>query len=79
MLGVSFKESDLRLMSGAVQAWYRHFGLAPEPRYSAMLCSSVIDRFNQGHSSVEDLTAHLIALFDGPKSMERYTTSTKAH
>lgn len=44
-----------------------------------MLCSSVIDRFNQGHSSVEDLTAHLIALFDGPKSMERYTTSTKAH
>ncbi|PKA45132.1 hypothetical protein CWR43_04890 [Rhizobium sullae] len=79
MLGASFRESDLRLMSGAVQAWYRHFGLAPDTRCSVVLCSSVIDLFKQGHGSADDLAALLIALYDGPKSVERPPTSTKAH
>ncbi|MBB3545511.1 MULTISPECIES: hypothetical protein [unclassified Rhizobium] len=63
MFVTGFLESDLAVLSQAVQSWYRHFKAKPDEKTSEVICSAAIVLFNQGHRTQEDLTRILIARF----------------
>ncbi len=53
---------DFKMMSEAVQAWYRFYELDPNDRISHVLCQAAIDFYNEGHRSSDDFAAALVSL-----------------
>ena len=58
-------DKDFRMLSEAVQAWYRYYEVDPEDRASHTLCTAAIDFFNEGYRSLDDLSTMLIGTYVG--------------
>ena len=71
MLLKPINESEFKMLSQAVQAWYRYYDIRPDPETSQVLCSAAITLFNAGHRSREDVTGHLITRFPAEAFIER--------
>jgi len=53
------------LMSKAVSAWYRHYGVGWDDNASSFLCDAAIELYSNGCRSVEMMAATLIASYVG--------------
>ncbi|CCM78143.1 conserved hypothetical protein [Rhizobium mesoamericanum STM3625] len=69
MLVRRIRDSEMAMLSRSVQTWYRHYKAKPDERASEMLCSAVIDLFNKGHHTQEELTSILITRYPGPTAI----------
>jgi hypothetical protein len=79
-LGLSVREGDLRIVSGAVQTWYRHYRVTPNEEASQVLCSTAVNLFNQGHRTQGELSTLLITKFIGKNSVRiNAPTSSSKH
>ncbi len=58
-------EQDFRMMSRAVQRWYRFYEVNPTNKASTVLCSAAIELFNGGCRSSDDMATTLIASYVG--------------
>jgi len=58
-------ETGFRLMSEAVQAWYRFYAESPENHASQVLCNAAIDLYHDGYLTVDAIAASLIGTYVG--------------
>jgi len=58
-------DEHFRMMSEAVQAWYRYYEVDPDDQASQTLCAAAIALFNDGHRSLDDLSTMLIGTYVG--------------
>jgi len=58
-------DEDFRMLSQAVQAWYRFYEVVPDDQASHTLGAAAIQFFNDGHRSVDELTTLLIGTYVG--------------
>ncbi|ANM13548.1 UNVERIFIED_ORG: hypothetical protein GGI57_005797 [Rhizobium aethiopicum] len=58
-------DKHFRMLSEAVQAWYRYYEVEPDDQASQTLCSAAIEFFNDGARSLEDVTTLLIGTYVG--------------
>lgn len=71
---------EFRLMSEAVQAWYRFYEVSPDDRASQVLCNAAIDLYNDGYRTVDDIATVLIGTYVGIWSTKiNAATSTSVH
>jgi hypothetical protein len=71
---------EFRLMSEAVQAWYRFYEVSPDDRASHVLCNAAIDLYNDGYRTVDDIATVLIGTYVGIWSTKiNAATSTSVH
>ena len=70
---------DVGLLSDAVRTWYRHNGVAPTQASTQLLCSAVVEFYNQGHKTREELTTLLIMKFDSPNALKINAPSSASH
>jgi hypothetical protein len=54
-----------RMMSEAVQAWYRFYEVRPDDRCSNVLCQAAIDLYQGGLRTVDDIATTLIGSYVG--------------
>lgn len=59
------RERDFRMLSEAVQAWYRYYEVAPDETASEKLCSAALDFFNEGYRTKDDIATMLIGTYVG--------------
>jgi len=72
--------ADFRMLSEAVQAWYRHYDVDPDEPVSAVLCSAALSLYQRGHRSVEAIASGLIGAFIGmPSTRINAPTSASVH
>jgi hypothetical protein len=58
-------DEDFRMLSEAVQAWYRFYEVDPDDQASHTLACAAIQFFNDGHRSLDDITTMLIGTYVG--------------
>lgn len=61
----SANEPNFRMLSQAVQRWYRHYGETPTDACSALLCMHAIRLYNEGVRSEELIASELIGTYVG--------------
>jgi hypothetical protein len=59
------QDEDFRILSEAVQAWYRYYEVAPDDQASHTLGAAAIGFFNNGHRSLDEITTMLIGTYVG--------------
>jgi hypothetical protein len=59
------RDKDFRMLSEAVQAWYRYYEVAPDEQASHTLCSAAIDLFNEGYRTCDGIATMLIGTYVG--------------
>ncbi|NLS08287.1 hypothetical protein HGP14_34440 [Rhizobium sp. P32RR-XVIII] len=64
------REVDFKILSQAVQGWYRHYGVPFNDESTEVLCSAAIDLYNGGHKTVGEITPRLIQAYHGLMSMK---------
>lgn len=60
------RDADFKILSRAVQAWYRHYGASVNDTRTQVLCSAAIDLYNDGHRTIEEIASRLIDTYNGP-------------
>jgi hypothetical protein len=60
------REAEFKMLSRAVQAWYRHYGASVNDTRTQVLCSAAIDLYNDGHRTIEEIASRLIDTYNGP-------------
>ncbi|OWW04701.1 hypothetical protein ATY81_01610 [Rhizobium sp. R72] len=60
------QDTDLLILSRAVQHWYLYYDIDPDDQASTLLNRAAIELFDQGHRSVEGIATMLIENFVGP-------------
>jgi hypothetical protein len=65
MLDHALSDKDFRMLSEAVQQWYRHYEVRPDERASNALCSKALDLYNEGYRTADDIATMLIGTFFG--------------
>ncbi|KAA0690946.1 hypothetical protein DTW90_29055 [Neorhizobium sp. P12A] len=74
------KPPDFRAMSEAVQNWYHYYGVPPDEQSSQFLCTAVMNLYNEGYRSVDDLATALIGTYIGISSTKvNAPTSSAIH
>ena len=58
-------ELDFRMLSLAVQHWYRHYDVAPTDHATDTLCLAAINFLRGGCQTVEEIAHKLIEAYDG--------------
>ncbi len=58
-------DHDFRMLSLAVQRWYRFYKVAPDDLASDTLCSAAIDFFKGGYRTADDIANMLIETYVG--------------
>lgn len=58
-------DPDFKMMSEAVQAWYRFYEIDPRNGLSEVLCQAAIDLYRGGHHSSDDIATALIGNYVG--------------
>jgi len=58
-------DPDFRMLSDAVQAWYRFYELPPADPASHTLCNAAIALFNEGYRTVDEIATALIGAYVG--------------
>lgn len=58
-------DPGFRMMSEAVQAWYRFYEVSPDDRATEMLSSAAIDLYNEGYRSADEIATMLIGSYVG--------------
>ena len=56
---------EFRLLSDAVQQWYRYYEVTPDEQCSSTLCNAAIDLFNRGYRTADDVATMLIGTYVG--------------
>ncbi|PZM14839.1 hypothetical protein CPY51_09015 [Rhizobium tubonense] len=69
-------EKEYRIISQAVQAWYRFYGDDWDDEASSFLCSAAIKLYNGGCRSTEDLATTLIGTYVGLAATRVYARSS---
>ncbi|CAN7734141.1 hypothetical protein [Rhizobium sp. LjRoot258] len=59
------QDSEFRVMSEAVQAWYRFYEAPPDDRASRVLRIAAIDLYYDGYKTAEDIAFVLIGTYVG--------------
>ncbi len=62
---MSEAQEDHLLMSRAVSAWYRHYGVEWDDHASSFLCDAAIELYKNGCRSAELMAAALISNYVG--------------
>lgn len=62
---MSKAHEDHLLMSKAVTAWYRHYGVEWDDEASSFLCDAAIELYEHGCRSAESMAAALISTYVG--------------
>jgi hypothetical protein len=57
---------DFKVLSMAVQSWYRHFEVKACHYNTERLCIAAIALFNDGRTGVEEIASGLIEMFPAP-------------
>ncbi|EPE94839.1 hypothetical protein [Rhizobium grahamii] len=72
------QDTDLLILSRAVQQWYRYYDVDPDEQASTFLNHAAIELFDQGHRSVEGIATMLIENYIGewPMIMNAPGTNT---
>ncbi|MBY5337045.1 hypothetical protein HFO99_24555 [Rhizobium leguminosarum] len=76
---LSLQVDDVNVLSDAVRTWYRHNHATPTEQSTQLLCSAVVDLYNQGHRTREELITLLITKFDSPHSLKVNAPSSDSH
>ncbi len=79
MLLKPIDDSEFKMLSQSVQAWYRYYDIRPDPETSQVLCSAAITVFNAGHKSREEVTRLLIARFPADMFIEEFAAVPGVH
>ncbi|WP_413708553.1 hypothetical protein [Rhizobium sp. Rhizsp82] len=58
-------DEHFRMLSEAVQAWYRYYEVEPDDQASHTLSAAAIGFFQEGHRSLDDVTTMLIGTYVG--------------
>jgi hypothetical protein len=61
-------DPEFRLMSEAVQAWYRFYKVSADDQASRVLCSAAVDLYNEGYLTAGDIATVLIETYAGISS-----------
>jgi hypothetical protein len=65
-MGLSLEANEnFKMVSIAVQAWYRHYELDACEQLSQLLCNAALDHYQDGCRSADGLATWLIETFDG--------------
>ncbi len=72
------READFNMLSRAVQAWYRHYGVLANDKCTQVLCSAAIDLYNDGHRTTEEIASLLIDTYNGPDTTTINTATSMA-
>ena len=56
-------DEHFRMLSEAVQAWYRYYEVEPDDQASHTLSAAAIGFFQEGHRSLDDVTTMLIGTY----------------
>ncbi|NEI96447.1 hypothetical protein [Rhizobium ruizarguesonis] len=70
---------DVNVLSDAIRTWYRHNHATPTEQSTQLLCSAVVDLYNQGHRTREELITLLIMKFDSLDSLKVNAPSSTSH
>ncbi|OWW00452.1 hypothetical protein [Rhizobium sp. R693] len=60
------QDTDLLILSRAVQQWYLYYDIDPDDQASTLLNRAAVALFDQGHRSVEGIATMLIENYIGP-------------
>jgi hypothetical protein len=78
--GISPQEKEFEMLTKAVRCWYSHYKVSPDDQGNDLLCSSALELFNNGCRTQEELTTHLITMFNGASSLAiNAPTSSSSH
>lgn len=58
-------DQEFRMLSEAVQAWYRYYELRPDEQASHVLCSAALEFFDEGYCTLDDVSTMLIGTYVG--------------
>ncbi|NLR97032.1 hypothetical protein HGP17_09305 [Rhizobium sp. P38BS-XIX] len=58
-------DANIRVLSQAVQAWYRYYDVEPDETASHALCLAAIEFYNDGYRTLDDLSTVLIGTYVG--------------
>jgi hypothetical protein len=58
-------DPDFKMMSEAVQAWYRFYEIDPKRGLSDVLCQAAIGLCREGHYNSDDIATVLIGTYVG--------------
>jgi len=58
-------ELDFRLLSLAVQHWYRHYNVAPTDHATDTLCAAAMNFLREGCRTVEEIAQKLVETYAG--------------
>lgn len=73
-------DPDFKMMSEAVQAWYRFYEVDPKHGLSEVLCQAAIDLYHDGHRTSDDIATALIGTYVGIQAMRvNAPTSAAVH
>ena len=67
-----------RMMSEAVQQWYRFYLASPDEKATETLCSAAIDLYNEGYRSADGIATVLIGTYVGIWSTRVNAQSSEA-
>ena len=71
-------ESELKILSVAVQGWYRHYDIPLNVAISCSVCTAAIEIYRNGIVAVDDIAQILISCLP-PEEMDRQETSPTLH
>jgi hypothetical protein len=57
--------SEFKMLSEAVQAWYRFYEVSPHARASQFLSKAAINLYNDGYKTADDIASVLIGTYVG--------------
>ncbi len=74
------RQNAMKMLSSAVQRWYRHYSDEHDERTSDVLCQATIALFEQGHRSEDEIVTLLIGSYVGLDSTRvNAPTSSSVH
>ncbi|WP_245456736.1 hypothetical protein [Rhizobium hidalgonense] len=59
------RDNDFRMLSEAVQAWYRFYEVDPDERASQTLCTAALEFYQEGYKTAEEVSTLLIGTYVG--------------
>jgi hypothetical protein len=57
---------EFEILTEAIQAWYLHYGASARDDSTPTLCNAAVEFYNAGDTTLDALSARLIATFHGP-------------
>ena len=65
MIDVEPSDKDFRMLSEAVQQWFRFYEVSPDDRASSRLGSEALQLYNEGYRTAEEIATLLIGSYVG--------------